>query len=205
MTNQLLQNIYSSEHSGFYLTNDKDFMSDEIFLWVCDMAKNDDMQVTILCEEPVELGSLSEKKVNISVLLSNIVLDYFGPDIAVQFISDDGTFNLYWSPMKGYYQGDVVIYNKIENIPLLYGVIEVTKGDIISFDVAIRTNSDLFDNQSKIKELSASNDDSSNGKIVGSSVQNALPIMIILIALPSVVIFFSSKSRRKSKIGAGFK
>ncbi|MBA7556146.1 hypothetical protein ES705_48845 [subsurface metagenome] len=194
LTNQLVRDIYDHEQNAFYLATNREVLSDEVFLWICDMAQNDDIQITALYPQSVELGS----KFNITVYLNNIMLDYFGPDINVKF---DASFDHVTFERKSdmSYEGVVHIPDKIENYPVVTGNIEVTGGaidGILLVPITIQTTSNIYGRSSE-KE-SASQDDSEEGYIIEPSIQTALPVMITLIAVPSIVIIISGKSKRKS-------
>ena len=160
------------------------------------MAKNDDIEITTLYPQSVELGS----KFNITVYLNNIVLDYFGPDVYVKFnaLFDHVTFERK-SDMS--YEGVVHIPDKIENYPVVNGNITVYGGLIygtLLLPITIQTTSNIFGSKDSSEKESASQDDSEEGHIIEPSIVTALPIMITLIAVPSIVIVLSGKSKRKS-------
>jgi hypothetical protein len=196
LTNQLVRDIYDDEQNAFYLTSDREVLSDEVFLWICDMAQNDDIEIIALYPQSVELGN----EFNITVYLNNIMLDYFGPDINVKFDAsfDHVTFEIK-SDMS--YEGVVHIPDKIENYPVVTGNIEVTGGAIggtLLLPITIQTTSNIYGSKDSSEEESTSQDDSEEGHIIEPSIQTALPVMITLIAVPSIVIVLSSKSKRKS-------
>jgi len=125
LTNQLVRDIYSNEYGSFYLTSNREVLNDEVFLWICDMAQDDDINITALYPQSVELGN----EFNITVYLNNIILDYFGPDINVKF---DASFDHVTFERKSdmSYKGVVHIPDKIENYPVVTGNIEVSGGAI---------------------------------------------------------------------------
>jgi len=194
LTNQLVRDIYDDDKNAFYLTSDREILSDEVFLWICDMAQDDDIQITALYPQSVELGN----EFNITVYLNNIMLDYFGPDVNVKL---DASFDHVTFERKSdmSYEGVVHIPDKIENYPVVTGNIEVSGGPIggtLLLPITIQTTSNIFG--SKDSSESAPQDDSEEGHIIEPSIQTALPVMITLIAVPSIVIVLSGKSKRKS-------
>jgi len=203
LTNQLIREIYNEELNSFYLTSNREILSDEVFLWICDMAHNDDIEISAFYPQSVELGT----EFNITVYLNNIVLDFFGPDIIVKF---DGSFDHVTlegpNSDKGYV-GEIYIPDNAENYPEVNATIEASGGSIetISKLITIQTISSKYGAKNPSEEGISSQDDSEEAQIMKPSIQGAVPVMITLISVPSIVIFISNKSRKKSKLASSFR
>ncbi|MFX1338889.1 MAG: hypothetical protein ACFFDK_09795 [Promethearchaeota archaeon] len=202
-TNQLVKEIYNEELNSFYLTSSREILSDEVFLWICDMAKNDEVDISALYPNSVELGN----EFNITVYLNNIVLDFFGPDIVVKF---DGAFDhvtLEGPNSDMGYVGEIYIPDNSENYPEVTAVIEASGGGIekVSLPITIQTTSSKYEVKDSSEGGSASQNNSVESQIMKPSIQSALPVMVTLIAVPSIVIFVSSKSKKRSKLTSSFR
>jgi hypothetical protein len=196
LTNQLARDIYDSQLHSYYLTSKRKNLSDEVFLWVCDMAHNDPINITAFYPESVELGTTF----NITVYLNNIMLDYFGPDISVKLDASFDHITLSREPDMSY-RGEAFISNIAENYPAVFGEIEVSGGPIqgiLTLPITIKTISSKYGSIEHVESPSDSAEKPEEAKLIEPSVHTALPVMITLIALPSFVIAISTKSRRKS-------
>ncbi len=197
LTNQLVRDIYDDEFKSFYLTSDRENLSDEVFLWVCDMAHNDPINITAIYPQSVELGSTF----NISVYLNNIILDYFGPDISVKFDSSFEHITLSRESDMSYY-GEIYVSDVAEHYPVVTGEIDVSGGPIqgiLTLPITIQTTSSKYGSNENSEKATESQNTSENEQLIEPSVHTALPVMITLIALPSIVILISGKSKRKAK------
>jgi hypothetical protein len=197
LTNQLARDIYDSQLYSYYMTSNRETLSDEVFLWVCDMAHNDPINITAIYPQSVELGTTF----NISVYLNNIMLDYFGPDVSVKFDSSFEHITLSRDSDMGY-KGEIYISDVAEHYPVVTAEISVSGGSIqgvLTLPVTIQTISSKYGSKENSEEATGSQNTSESGQLIEPSVHTALPVMITLIALPSVVILISGKSKRKLK------
>jgi hypothetical protein len=139
-------------------------------------------------------------KFNITIYLNNIVLDYFGPDVTLKFDSSFNHVTLKEKSDKSYRE-EIYIPDSAENYPVVSGNITVYGGPIgktLLFPITIQTTSSKFGSKEDSEKESASQDELEEGHIIEPSVQTALPVMITLIVVPSIVIILSSKSKKKA-------
>ncbi len=197
LTNQLARDIYDSQLHSYYLTSNRESLSDEVFLWICDMARHDPINITAIYPQSVELGNTF----NISVSLNNIMLDYFGPDVSVKLDATFDHITLSREPDMSY-KGEAFISNIAENFPAVTGEIEVSGGPMqgmLILPINIQTTSSKYGIIEDFEKPSDSPVKSDEAQLIEPSVHTALPLMITLIALPSFFIAVSTKSRISTK------
>jgi len=133
LTHSLVQNIYSETHKEFYLTTDKNMIDQEVFLWISDMAKNDDVRINPQYPSTILLGST----INITAELCNIMLEDFGPYITVKLESDQiGTITLNRLP-DNRFQENIFIPVDSDNYPTVWGNLSAYNGSIKKAETTI--------------------------------------------------------------------
>jgi len=192
-TYDLIQQIYSQPLSEYFLTLNRDFIDQEIFLWICDMAQNDDIKILCKFNENVELGGT----IPLKVWLRNIVLKYFGPLITVKFESEQlGTNILEEMPDKSF-QENISVPHDSNNYPVINGNITVYEASqkvcelSISFNTFKNTIETNWGNIDESSEGTQESEDKSN-------FQAAIPLMITIIAIPSCIVALTTKLKRRS-------
>ncbi|MFX1429509.1 MAG: hypothetical protein ACFFCY_05015 [Promethearchaeota archaeon] len=80
----LVQDIYSEEFKEFYYIPDKTQMHQEIFLWICKMARKSQIGIEARYSESCPLGTVNP----MSVSLYNLILRDFGTYITFKFESE---------------------------------------------------------------------------------------------------------------------
>ncbi|MFW9826683.1 MAG: hypothetical protein ACFFEY_03575 [Candidatus Thorarchaeota archaeon] len=114
--NQLIQElvsaIYDDNLKEFSTSNDKIDLNQEVFRWVCEMARDSEIMISATYNDMTLLGSYHE----LTVLLENLILCDFGNYITIKFESSQlGTYILDKNPDNSYYQ-----QMKIPLSPLYY-------------------------------------------------------------------------------------
>jgi len=91
LTSSLVGQLYSENIHEFYESLDHQKIDQEIFLWICEMARNDDIYIQCVYKESVSLGSVN----TITASFSNLMFTEYGQLTSVIFESDQlGTLNL---------------------------------------------------------------------------------------------------------------
>ncbi|TFG28407.1 MAG: hypothetical protein EU532_05395 [Promethearchaeota archaeon] len=124
LTQNLVETLYSEEEKEYFVSTEKNIMEQELFLWISEMAKNDDLKID--CDY---IGSMPLGTVNtLTVSFCNIILDTFGPDFSVKFEeSPFGTVNLEKQFDNLYITNFLVPINHTY-YPLVEGVINIYEG-----------------------------------------------------------------------------
>jgi hypothetical protein len=85
----LIQELYSEVFNEFYLTPTNGILNQEIFLWICDMARSSQIGIEAYYSDTCPLGGVNHMEVS----LYNLVLRDFGTYITFKFESDQiGTY-----------------------------------------------------------------------------------------------------------------
>ena len=188
-TYDLVQQIYSEQIDEYYLTPQRNTINQEIFFWICDMAKNDD--ITIVCEysESVNLGG----ELSLKVWLRNMVLKEFGPLITVKFESEQlGTEILEKMPDYTYRENITI------NVPLITGNITVYMSGLKILELPITFKIIGHGTTSTPGESEGDDDDEDEGtEESNANVQVAIPLVITIIAIPSCIIALTTKLKRQ--------
>jgi len=84
LTSNLVGKLYSENANGFYESLDHQIINQEIFLWICEMARNDDIYIQCSYKESVNLGTVN----TITASFSNLIFLVYGDLTSVRFKSD---------------------------------------------------------------------------------------------------------------------
>ena len=91
LTQNLVKLLYSEVLNEFFLSRHSDDINQEVFLWICEMAKNGDLKIECDYTKSLPLGSVN----TITASFKNLILNEFGQSISVMFESDQfGILNL---------------------------------------------------------------------------------------------------------------
>ena len=91
LTSNLIEQLYSESAHEFYESLDRQTINQEIFLWISEMARNNDIYIQCTYKDSVGLGSVN----TITAFFSNLIFTEYGQLTSVQFISDQfGVLNL---------------------------------------------------------------------------------------------------------------
>ena len=193
-TYDLIEQLYSEQLNEYYLTLNRNDIDQEIFLWICDMAQNDDITILYKCDSTVKLGESNSLK----VWLRNIVLKYFGPLITVKFESEQlGTFILEENQDQSF-QENITIPVDSSNYATITGNITVYESDQKINELAISFNVIKGGVQAEGSDDDDDDDDEGTVDESKANFQAAIPLMITIIAIPSCIVALTTKLKRRS-------
>ena len=132
-THSLVQNIYSDTYNEFYATVDRKELDHDVFMWLCEIAKTDDVRLSASYYDTVGLGGNNL----FSVELVNLILSDFGQYTTVKLESTQlGTIVL--DQLGNYtYQKEVYVPIDSANYPIV-------GGELCAYDGAIKKGSVPF-------------------------------------------------------------
>ncbi|MFX1345890.1 MAG: hypothetical protein ACFFAI_12340, partial [Promethearchaeota archaeon] len=84
LTSSLVSTLYSENANGFYESLDNQIINQDIFLWICEMARNDNIYIQCTYKESVKLGSVN----TITAYFSNLIFLEYGQLTSVRFESE---------------------------------------------------------------------------------------------------------------------
>jgi hypothetical protein len=120
----LVQSLYSPAEKEFYLSESQEDISQDILLWISDMAVNDEIRVVANYSSEVPLGGY----VSISASLNNLIFSDFGDYTSVRLESAQlGTIQLTKLP-DGTFKNDIFIASTATNYPIVSGNISIFDG-----------------------------------------------------------------------------
>ncbi len=148
-THLLVQNIYSDIYNEFYLTIDRRELEHDVFTWLCEIAKTDNLRLSTSYYDTIGLGSNNL----FSVELVNLILSDFGQYTTVKIESTQlGTILL--DQLSNYtYQKMVYVSIDTGNYPIVAGELCVYDGAIkkASVPFSFTTEFDSFFSYSIVK------------------------------------------------------
>jgi len=132
-THALVQSIYSETYKEFYLTVERKELEHDVFLWLCEIAKTDEVRLSASYCDTVGLGSTNL----FTVELVNLVLSDFGQYSTVKIESTQlGTILL--DQLENHtYQKEIYVSIDSANYPTV-------EGELCVYDGAIKKASVLF-------------------------------------------------------------
>ncbi|MFX0135022.1 MAG: hypothetical protein ACFFDN_15380 [Candidatus Hodarchaeota archaeon] len=124
LIHDLVQIIYSEDNNEFYLTSSQEIINQEIFLWICDMARNSDIGIETYYSNYVSLGDVNR----IYASLYNLILRDFGTYITFKFESNQlGTY-VFNKLVNNSYVADIPIPVSTESYPQIDGILCAYEG-----------------------------------------------------------------------------
>ncbi|MFX0048640.1 MAG: hypothetical protein ACFE8G_10795 [Candidatus Hermodarchaeota archaeon] len=141
-THSLIQSIYSDIDHEFYITADRATLEQDAFLWVCEMAKNDQVRINAVYSESTTLGSTN----TFTVDLNNLILSDFGQYTTVKLESVQlGTF-VFDQTVNHTHQKEIHIPIDPKNYPIIVGELSVYDGSIkvAQLPISFTTNFDTI-------------------------------------------------------------
>ena len=126
----LVQNIYSGTYKEFYVTAERKELDQDVFLWLCEIAKNDDVRLSAFYYDTVGLGGNNL----FTVELSNLVLSDFGQYSTVKLESVQLGTILLDQLENNTYQKEVYVPIDTANYPTV-------EGELCAYDGAIKKTS----------------------------------------------------------------
>ena len=139
---ELVQAIYSEQTREFYVTSDHQEISHEVFLWICEMAKNSKIGIEANYLDVVTLGGYN----NMSVSLYNLILRDFGLYISFKFESEQLGSYTFNKLANNYYVKDIHIPFLVNNYPEIRGNLTAYEGSEkkIEIEITFRTTYSLL-------------------------------------------------------------
>ncbi len=132
-THLLVQNIYSDIYNEFYMTVERKELDHDVFLWLCEIAKTDDVRLSSSYSDTVGLGSNNLFTVD----LVNLILSDFGQYTTVK-IESAQLGNIVLDQLGNYtYQKEVYVPIDTINYPIV-------EGELCVYDGAIKKGSIPF-------------------------------------------------------------
>ena len=126
-THLLVQNIYSDTYNEFYLSVEKKKLEHDVFLWLCEIAKSDDVRLSASYSDTVRLGGNNL----FTVELVNLILSDFGQYSTVKIESAQlGTIVLDQMG-NNTYKKEVYVSIDTANYPIV-------EGELCAYDGAIK-------------------------------------------------------------------
>ncbi|NVM16996.1 MAG: hypothetical protein HWN80_04720 [Candidatus Lokiarchaeota archaeon] len=141
-THSLIQSIYSDINNEFYLTTERAILEQEAFLWVCEMAKNDQVRINAKYSQSTTLGSSN----TFSVDLDNLILSDFGQYTTVKLESVQLGTIVFDQMINHTHQKDIHIPVNPNNYPVVIGEIYVYDGStkVAQLPISFNTNFDTI-------------------------------------------------------------
>jgi prenyltransferase beta subunit len=116
LTSRLVGQLFSEDIHEFYESLAHQKIDQDIFLWICEMARNDDIYIQCVYKESVNLGSVN----TITASFSNLIFTEYGQLTSVTFESDQlGTLNL-----EKQFDNTYQVSFMIPEDPLFYPIVE---------------------------------------------------------------------------------
>jgi prenyltransferase beta subunit len=148
-SHSLIQSIYSGTHYEFFESAERIALEQEVFAWICEMAKNDQVRVNAQYSNSIQLGGHNL----ISVELCNLILSDFGQYTTVKLESEQlGTILL--DKMDNHtHQKEIHVPIDPQNYPLIEGALCVYDGSlkVAQYPISFQTTFDSIYNISSSK------------------------------------------------------
>ncbi|MHA1508171.1 MAG: prenyltransferase/squalene oxidase repeat-containing protein [Promethearchaeota archaeon] len=126
-THLLVENIYSDTYNEFYLSTERKELEHDVFMWLCEIAKTDDVRLSASYSDTVRLGGNNL----FTVELVNLILSDFGQYSTVK-IESPQLGNIVLDQLGNYtYQKEVEVPKDSANYPTV-------EGELCAYDGAIK-------------------------------------------------------------------
>ncbi|MFX0005444.1 MAG: hypothetical protein ACFFAV_01825 [Candidatus Hermodarchaeota archaeon] len=120
----LIQELYTEEFDEFYSTPANNLLNQEIFLWICDMARTSQIEIEAYYSDICPLGGVNYMEAS----LYNLVLRNFGTYITFKFESDQlGTF-IFSKLANNSYIYNLLIPLSSNSYPIIEGYLRAYEG-----------------------------------------------------------------------------
>jgi len=167
----LINNIFIDSLYEFYATNASRAINQEIFLWICDMAKSNSLEITAQFDEIVLLGT----SLSISASLSSLILSDFDYNLSFQFDCEQiGVFE-FNKENDNQFSLEMIIPQRSTNYPTV-------EGKIVAYD-----------NSQKLVEKTISINTFYNQKYYKNETNIAVVLSVLFLGVPGGFIIISRK------------
>ncbi len=171
---ELVNNLFVASSDGFYMTTAHTTINQEIFLWICDMAKSD-LEIIAQYDNNIILGTY----LSITASLSNLILSEFDYNLSFQFESaqlgvyemnkgNDNKFSL-----------ELYIPQRSINYPAIEGKLVV------------------YDNQLKLAEKAIVVNTIYNQKYYKDEINAAVVLLVLFLGVPGGFVLISGKKTKR--------
>jgi hypothetical protein len=133
MIQSLVPSLFNQEFNDFSISTNSSKIKQEIFLWICEMARNSKIVISALYNDEVYLGSYNE----MTGILQNLVLTDFGTYITFKFESSQtGTITFDKMPDDSYHK-QIQIPLIPQCYPEIHGVLRAYEGSNLKAELPI--------------------------------------------------------------------
>lgn len=140
LTQKLVQDIYSEQHHEFYTSTNRDVIEHENFYWICEMARNSDVEIETTYSSSIELSSSN----HIEVSIDNLILHDFGTYVTFKFESDQLRTHILTKQSNGNHVADIFVPLDSLNYPLIEGYLRAYEGSNIISEQYISFSTTYF-------------------------------------------------------------
>ncbi len=173
----LVQNIFSGDVKEFS-PSEGEMVDQEIFLWVCEMAQESQLTITVKTQTSVALGGT----LNISASISNLILSYFERNLTLMFESIQLGPHKFNTTFDNRYFLEVNVPQNPNLYPTIYGKLVVYEGDI------------------KIEEMSITFNTYYHQKDFQDEIGGTITLSVLFLTIPGGVIIFTELKSKKRMI-----
>jgi hypothetical protein len=171
----LIDNLFIDSLYEFYATTAGRSINQEIFLWICDMAKSDSLKINAQYDGNILLGT----SLSISAYLFSLILSDFEYNLSFQFECPQiGDFNME-KEGDNQFSLELIIPQRSTNYPNV-------EGKIVAYD-----------NSQKLVEKTVSINTYYNQKYYKNEVNSAVVLSVLFLGVPGGFIIISSKKIKR--------
>lgn len=144
LTSSLVESLYSNEFTEYYQSTDFQVLNQEVFLWICDMAMNDEFEIECDYENLVYLGGVN----TITMSFSNMIFTKHDQYFTVNFESVQfGTLPLE-KQFDSTYQLSFLVPEDPDYYPGVTGILKIYHKNRLlgELDIYFETKYDFYKN-----------------------------------------------------------
>ncbi len=172
---ELINNIFITSSYEFYMTKVHTTINQEIFLWICDMAQSDPLEIAVQYDRDIILGTV----LSITASLFNLILSNFDYNLSFQFESAQlGDYKMV-KESDNQFSLELSISQRSTNYPTI-------KGKLVAYD-----------NTQKLAEKSFSINTLYNQKYYKDEVNTAVVLSALFLGVPGGFILISGKKSKR--------
>ena len=173
----LMEEIFYEPSHEFFLTADRNELDQEIFLWICEMIKDDSLRIEAWYPQESVLGG----EITITASLYNMVLTYFGSNLTFTLESDQLGIHIFEHTNPNNYSLTLSISQNSNNYPEISAKIigYISSIKLAEENIIIAT----YYPKGEYEQV----------------VNGTLVLSVLFVTVPGGIIIFSEKKLRKSK------
>ena len=119
LTNNLVKQLYIEDLNEFYESTSYQVINQEIFRWICEMARNSELYIECDYIESIYLGTVN----TITTSFSNLIFREYGQFTSVKFESDQFGILILEKQFDNSYQVNFLIPEEPEYYPIVEGTV----------------------------------------------------------------------------------